>query len=446
MSQNPGSASTRRFPDRFVWGAATASFQIEGGAHADGKGESIWDRFCRRPGAIADGSNGDIACDHYTRWEADLDLMSSLGLGAYRFSIAWPRVIPDGTGALNQRGLDFYDRLVDGLLERGIVPYPTLYHWDLPQALEDRGGWPSRVVPEAFAAYTEAVVGRLGDRVTRWSTINEPFVVANHGYLTGEHAPGRSNVADSLAASHHVLLAHAVAVERIRSLAPAAEVGIVLNFTPATLVGSSPAAILRHRTIDDVENRWYVEPIAGLGYPAETAAHLGWDQHEVLDDDLDRIAAPIDFLGINFYTRNLVGVEGERPGPRGPENSMGWEIHAPSLSGLLRNLHERYAFPAYVITENGAAMPDEVRSANGAIDDQDRLSYYAGHLGAVHDAITDGVPVEGYFAWSLLDNFEWAHGYRQRFGLVEVDYETMERRPKRSAHWYSQVARTGLIP
>jgi len=449
VSLSSGSAfnvAPRRFPDGFLWGAATSSYQIEGAIEADGRGESIWDRFCTEPGAIADRSSGAVACDHFHRWPDDIALLRGLGLGAYRFSIAWPRVLPTGTGAVNEAGLDFYDRLVDGLLAAGIVPYPTLYHWDLPQILEDRGGWPSRLVPEAFADFAEVVVNRLGDRVGAWTTINEPFVVANHGYLTGEHAPGRSSIADSLAASHHVLLAHGLAAQRIRAIAPQAEVGITINFTPAELVGGSPAAALRHRTIDDLENRWYVEPVAGLGYPALTAAHLGWDQAEILDGDLDLISQPIDFLGINYYTRNLVGVEGERPGPRGEETAMGWEVHPESLGRLLRTLHERHAFPKYLITENGAAMPDTERAADGRVADEDRRRYFEGHLGQVHAAIADGVPVAGYFAWSLLDNFEWAHGYGPRFGIVEVDFETQERRPKQSALWLSGVADRNALP
>jgi len=432
------------FPPGFLWGTATSAYQVEGAVGQDGRGESIWDRFCATPGHIADGSSGVVACDHYNRWADDIELMRSLALGAYRFSIAWPRVMPTGVGEVNQSGLDFYDRLVDGLLAAGIQPFPTLYHWDLPQALEDRGGWPSRLIPEAFADYAEIVVARLGDRITRWGTINEPFVVANHGYLTGEHAPGRSSLADSLAASHHVLLAHGLALERIRAMSPAADVGITLNFTPAFRTSEAPAAVDRFQVSDDLENWWYVNPIAGLGYPVRTTARLAWDQAEVHADDLAIISQPIDYLGVNFYTRKLIGaVEGERHAA-GPETAMGWEVHAESLGWLLRTLHARYAMKRYYITENGAAMPDTVRR-DGRIADDDRIGYLRAHLGEIQACIADGVPIDGYFAWSLLDNFEWAHGYKYGFGIVEVEQPTLARIPKDSAYWYAAVARSGRL-
>ncbi len=433
------------FPADFLWGAATSSYQIEGAVDADGRGESIWDRFCQQPGRIIDGSSGAVACDHYHRWQQDIALLSSLGLTGYRFSIAWPRVMPLGRGAVNQPGLDFYERLVDGLLTAGITPLPTLYHWDLPQALEDQGGWTVRPTAEAFADYAQVVVERLGDRVADWMTINEPFVVANHGYLTGEHAPGRHSLTDSLAASHHVLLAHGLAVQRIRAAAASARVGIVLNFTPVTAVGSSPAAIDRQRIQDDLENRWYVEPVAGRGYPAFTAERLGWEQNEVLPGDLDIIAAPIDTLGINYYTRQQVGaVAGTYSEAAESRTAMGWEVHPASFGELLRHLHDEYKFGRYLITENGAAMPDGHRR-DGRVLDADRIAYFTSHLGEVRQAIDEGVPIQGYFAWSLLDNFEWAHGYGPRFGIVEVDYDTQQRIPKASALWYAQVARSGQI-
>lgn len=434
-----------RFPAGFLWGAATSAYQIEGAVDEDGRGESIWDRFCQVTGRIADGSSGAVACDHYHRWQQDIELLARLGLNAYRFSIAWPRVMPGGRGAVNQRGLDFYERLIDGLLDAGIRPLPTLYHWDLPQVLEDEGGWPARSTALAFADYAQAVVQRLGDRVTDWMTINEPFVVANHGYLTGEHAPGRHSLADSLAASHHVLLGHGLAMERIRGVAPDARVGIVLNFTPITPVGSSPAAIDLQRMQDDLENRWYVEPIAGHGYPATTTERLAWNQAEVLEGDLDLISATIDTLGINYYTRQQVGaVPGERLEPAESVTAMGWEVHPASFGTLLHGLHERYGFHRYLITENGAAMPDADRDDDRVVD-RDRIDYFASHLAEVHRAIESGMPIEGYFAWSLLDNFEWAHGYGPRFGIVEVDFETQRRTPKHSALWYSRVATANEI-
>jgi beta-glucosidase len=444
VSEATGQAA-RRFADDFIWGAATSSYQIEGAATEDGKGESIWDRFCATAGNIADGSTGAVACDHYHRYGEDVDLMAELGLNGYRFSISWPRILPAGTGAVNQAGLDFYDRLVDRLLAAGIRPFATLYHWDLPQAMEDAGGWPVRSVAEAFADYARIVAERLGDRVRHWATINEPYVVANHGYLTGEHAPGRSSLADSLAASHHVLLGHGLALAQIRSVDSTLQAGIVINFTPVTPVGSSPAALDRQQLVDEIENRWYIDPIAGNGYPAYATERLGWAQEEVRDGDLDLIAAPIDMLGVNFYTRKFVGaLDGERS-ERGRETAMGWEIQPSALGSLLRSLHQRYGFDRLYITENGAAMPDEDR-VDGRIADADRISYFGQHLAEVHDAIADGVPVAGYFAWSLLDNFEWAHGYVPRFGLVEVDLETQQRNPKHSGLWYSRLARSGVLP
>ena len=436
--------SGRRFPGSFLWGAATSSYQIEGAVDADGRGESIWDRFCTVPGAITDGSSGATACDHFHRFGDDIALMQRLNLNAYRFSIAWPRVLPNGRGPVNSRGLDFYDRLVDALLAADIQPFPTLYHWDLPQALEDEGGWPVRATAEAFADYAEVVVTRIGDRVTNWMTLNEPFVSANHGYLTGEHAPGRRSLNDALAASHHLLVGHGLAMQRIRQAAPAAQVGIVLNFTPVTPIGSSPAALDRQQLVNDVENRWYVDPIGGRGYPQCTVDRLGWTKREVLGGDMDLIAQPIDMLGVNFYTRQMVGAfDGERQ-DRGAETAMGWEVHPSALGHLLRGLHEVHGFPRYLITENGAAMPDAV-VVDGRVIDDDRLEYFAAHIGQVHQAMEDGVPVEGYFAWSLLDNFEWGHGYGPKFGLVAVDMETQHRTPKRSALWYAEVAKSGEI-
>jgi beta-glucosidase len=433
------------FPDGFTWGAATSSYQIEGSPLADGKSLSIWDVFCRQEGRIKDGTDGDRACDHYARSAEDVQLMADLGLGAYRFSVAWTRVVPEGRGAVNQPGLDFYDRLVDQLLERGITPFPTLYHWDLPQKLEDAGGWVARQTAEAFADYTEAVLHRLGDRVPTWTTLNEPFVVANHGYVTGEHAPGRTSMADGMAASHHLNLAHGLASERIRSVVPDARVSITINFTPMRPATDSEADRIETLHRNELENRWYSDPIGGFGYPQQTAEHYRWDQAEVLDGDLEIIAAPIDVMGVNFYTRTTVSADDSyRHGPDVPVNTMGWEIHPPSLGGLLRDLRDRYDFPSYMITENGAPMPDAVR-ADGRIEDDDRVAYLRDHLDQVHGAITDGCPIEGYLVWSFLDNFEWAWGYGPTFGIVEVDPETLERTPKKSAEWFAEVARTNQV-
>lgn len=445
MSSQP--SSTAVFPPGFVWGAATSSFQIEGAAEADGKGPSIWDVFCRQEGTIADGSNGDVVCDHYHRFGDDVALMGDLGLGAYRFSIAWPRVMPSGAGAVNEAGLDFYDRLVDALLAAGITPTPTLYHWDLPQALDETGGWLSRDTAHAFADYAEAVATRLGDRIGTWMTLNEPFVSAHHGYQSGEHAPGHTSMLEALAVSHHLLLAHGLAVERLRACAPGAEVGVVLNFTPADPETDSEADRLAAERVNDIENRWYADAITGRGYPEATGDFYGWDRAEILDGDLAVVSQPIDLLGINYYTRYVISaVEGREPTREGDLTEMGWEIHPASFGRLLRWLHERYAFPRYLITENGCAMPDTQRTADGRVDDQDRIDYYRAHLAEVASAIGAGVPVEGYFAWSLLDNFEWAHGYAKRFGIVEVSYDTLERIPKRSALWYRDVIESGVLP
>jgi beta-glucosidase len=447
VSTNPENASTseagRTFPSDFLWGAATSAYQIEGAVTEDGRGESIWDRFCTIPGAIKDGSSGAIACDHYHRVGDDIAVMQRLNLTAYRFSVAWPRVLPNGTGQVNARGLDFYDRLVDSLLAAGIQPFPTLYHWDLPQVLEDKGGWPVRETAEAFANYAEVVASRLGDRVTDWMTLNEPFVSTNHGYLIGEHAPGRRSLDAALATGHHLLVAHALAMQRIRAAAPGARVGIVLNFTPVTPVGSSPAALDRQAIVNDFENRWYVDPIGGLGYPQYTVDRLGWQQREIRDGDMQLIAQPIDMLGVNFYTRQMIGALGEKD-KREATTTMGWEVHPSTLGDLLRGLHDVHRFPRYFITENGAAMPDD-EVVDGRVIDHDRLEYLAAHLAQVHQAMEDGVPIHGYFAWSLLDNFEWAFGYGPKFGLVAVDMENQHRTPKHSALWYAEVARTGEI-
>ena len=431
------------FPENFVWGAATSAFQIEGAPHLDGKGESIWDVFSRQPGRIKDGSNGDVACDHVRLYAEDVELMSELGLQAYRFSMAWTRVHPDGGGQVNPAGLDFYDRLVDALLAKGIEPYPTFYHWDLPQALEDKGGWHNRDTAKYFGDYVESVLDRLGDRVKTWTTLNEPFVSANHGYVTGEHAPGITSQAAGFAASHHLLLAHGFAGERVRGITPEARLAIVLNFTPTEPASEDPAVAQTLQRIDDIENRWYIDPLAGRGYPSETAEFYAWEAAEVHDGDLETIAAPIDLLGVNYYTRQIVGPDGPLDLPDGtPQNTMGWELHPAALRRLLRWIDEEYDFPTLMITENGCPMPDDVREAGQIIDD-DRLSFVRDHLTEVHGAISDGIPVEGYLVWSLFDNFEWAWGYGPTFGIIEVDYETLERRPKKSAHWYRDAIAAG---
>jgi beta-glucosidase len=438
--------SQRAFPDGFVWGAATSSYQIEGAVDVDGRGPSIWDTFSRTPGMVRDGDTGDVAADHYHRWAEDVAIMGELGLGAYRFSIAWPRILPTGRGTVNQPGLDFYDRLVDGLLAAGIDPFVTLYHWDLPQALEDEGGWPVRSTAEAFADYAGIVADRLGDRVRHWTTLNEPWVTAGHGYLTGEHAPGRRSTADAVAASHHLLLAHGLAVDAIRAAVPHALVGIVLDLeakhpaSPALL--DLEAASLEHALM----GRWYLDPIAGLGYPEDGVVAYAWDQAEVADGDMAVIARPLDFLGINYYTRQIVRHPDSaaeptvRPGTR--VTGMGWEVYPAGLTDALEWAWRRSGIGAIYVTENGAAYPVDRAEPER---DPDRVAFLHDHLVAAADAMERGVPLRGYFAWSLLDNFEWAHGYAHRFGIVHVDFETLERRIRDSGRYWSAVAASGLV-
>ncbi len=430
-----------QFPIDFLWGAATAAYQIEGAAHEDGRSESIWDRFCATPGKVRNGDTGAIACDFYHRYPEDIALMRDLGLDAFRFSIAWPRVLPEGRGRVNQAGLDFYDRLVDELLANDIQPFPTLYHWDLPQVLEDAGGWPERATAEAFVEYVEVVASRLGDRVSSWITHNEPWVAAWLGHALGVHAPGRTNTQDALSAAHHLLLSHGWATEVLRRESPGSEVGIALALThtyPATDSEGDRAAAW---WADGSFNRWYLDPLYGRGYPADMVEHFAPEGPPVQDGDLEAIAAPTDFLGANYYFRQLVSEDpnGDRPilvrDPNWSFTAMGWEVYPDGLRDLLTRLRDDYAPPGIYIFENGAAY-DDLRGHDGDVVDPERQAYFDEHLAAVGHAIEDGVPVRGYFAWSLLDNFEWAEGYSKRFGLVYVDYPTLERVPKGSFYWY----------
>lgn len=438
--------STITFPENFIWGAATSSYQIEGAWNKDGKGESIWDRFSHTPGKIEDGSTGDVACGHYHRWREDVALMKEIGLHAYRFSLSWPRLLPQGRGRANPAGLDFYSQLVDALLEAGIEPFVTLYHWDLPQALQDQGGWPARTTAEAFVEYADLVSRRLGDRVKSWMTFNEPFVSAIVGYLEGRHAPGHTDLDEALAAAHHLLLAHGWAVPVIRQHSPQAQVGIVLNLSGQTPASPSAADRAAAWQRDGTLNRWFLDPLAARGYPADTVQHYERPMDFVQADDLETIAVPLDFLGVNYYTRGVVrnnAVSEAENEPRvvfpNPQRTdMGWEVYPEGLYELLGRLHFDYRFPALYITENGAAYPDQVGS-DGQVDDPLRVAYFKAHLAAAAQAIAAGVPLRGYFAWSLLDNFEWAHGYTKRFGLIYVDYQTQRRIFKSSAHWYRRV-------
>jgi beta-glucosidase len=438
--QGTSNIGARAFPPGFAWGAATAAYQTEGAATEDGRGESIWDRFTALPGRIANGDTGRVACDSYHRYPEDVRLMRELGLDAYRFSIAWPRVVPEGRGKVNVAGLDFYDRLVDELLANGVEPYPTLYHWDLPQALEDRGGWPVRDTVEAFTEYVEVVVGRLGDRVSHWITQNEPWVIAWLGYGRGEHAPGRRSDRDALAAAHHVLLSHGRALEVIRRERPDARVGITIDVVPIHPLTSVEEDLVAACEEDGFRNRWILDPVLRGAYPTDMARRFARILPPVLDGDLEAISAPIDFLGVNYYRRHVVkaGPNGSGPVvvevPEREHTAVGWEVYPDGLYELLVRLHEEYDAPPLYVTENGAAYGDTRR--NGTVEDPARTSYLDRHVAAVARAIGHGVPVEGYFVWSLLDNFEWARGYAPRFGLVYVDYGTLERVPKQSFHWY----------
>jgi beta-glucosidase len=433
-----GQVST--FPPTFIWGAATAAYQIEGAVHEGGRGESIWDRFSRIPGNVHNGDDGAVACDSYHRYPEDVRLMRELGLDAFRFSIAWPRILPEGRGTPNTAGLDFYDRLVDELLANGIQPFATLYHWDLPQALEDRGGWTSRDTVEAFTEYVEVVAKRLGDRVPAWITHNEPWVASWLGYGWGTHAPGRKSEADALAAAHHLLLSHGFAVDVLRRESPGAQVGISVDLYPVEPASSSVADAYASRHWDGFRNRWFLDPLHRGSYPADLVEHFEASLPEIADGDMRVIAAPTDFLGVNYYSRAVIGAapNGE-PRPHHDAESqytdMGWEVYPDGLFELLLRLRDHYSPPRIYITENGAAYPD-VRGHKGDVVDPERVAYIEAHVSAIHRAIAEGVPVEGYFVWSLLDNFEWARGYSRRFGLVYVDYPTLERLPKSSFYWY----------
>jgi beta-glucosidase len=433
-----------QFPDDFVWGAATASYQIEGAVEEDGRGESIWDRFCATPGKVRNGDSGAIACDFYHRFREDIELMRELGIESFRFSIAWPRVLPQGTGQVNQAGLDFYDRLVDALLAAGISPCATLYHWDLPQTLEDRGGWPERGIVDAFAEYVEAVATRLGDRVERWVTHNEPWVVAWLGYGWGVHAPGRTSERDALAAAHHVLLSHGRAVEVLRATVPDAEVGITLNLWPVDPASGTDADLDAARHADGFHNRWFLDPLYRGSYPEDMLAHYAANAPTVLDGDMELMQAPTDFLGVNYYSRHIIGADPEGGthavvrDPASEYTDMDWEVYPNGLTSLLLRLHREYAPPRLYVTENGAAYAD-VRGHDGSVVDLERAAYVRSHLDAVRRAIAQGVPVQGYYVWSLLDNFEWAFGYSKRFGIVFVDYPTLERVPKASFAAYRDL-------
>jgi len=461
------------FPPGFTFGSATASYQVEGAAAEDGRGPSIWDTFSHTPGRVWNGDTGDVACDHYHRWESDLDLMAELGLDAYRFSIAWPRIMPTGTGEVNRAGIDFYSRLVDGLLERGIRPVATLYHWDLPQPLEDAGGWPVRATADAFERYAEVMGAALGDRVHTWTTLNEPWCSAYLGYGQGGHAPGRHEPAAALAAVHHLNLAHGRAVQALRATSTGdPQYSVTLNFHVLRGVGERSAEAVRR--IDALANRAFTHPMLKGEYPTDlledTASVTDWSF--VRDGDLERINQPIDVLGVNYYSTATVRLwDGSSPRQQndghkasaggtawpgsdqlvefveqpGPYTEMGWNIAPEGLEELLLALRDEFPAQPLMITENGAAFADDV-APDGAVHDAERVDYLQRHLTAAHRALEQGVDLRGYFVWSLLDNFEWGYGYAKRFGVVRVDFDTLERTVKDSGLWYRRLARSRAIP
>ena len=443
------------FPKNFLWGAASSSFQIEGTVPGDGRGRSIWDDFCDQPGRILDASNGLQACRHTELYVRDVDLLVELGVKAYRFSVAWPRVLPEGRGRVNETGVDFYKRLIDCLRNRGIEPWITLYHWDLPSALEHKGGWRHRDTAYAFADYAFLVAYRLKDHCQHWITHNEPWCVAVLGHRTGEHAPGMRDPAACLRAAHHVLLSHGLAVPRLRQVTPHAKVGITLNLNPCYPANpdSSPDRLATVEMDGDF-NRWYLDPVFHGSYPEDMLrlhrkARILPDEHELFrPGDMALIAQPIDFLGVNFYSRMVLGDRGssESAARSNPDRytQMGWEIYPQGLSDLMERLARDYPAPAYYITENGAAYPDTV-TPDGHVHDQAREKYYVRHLAQVAQICQNGIPLHGYFAWSIMDNFEWAWGYDRRFGLAYVDFATQERIPKDSFLRLKQIIRSNSL-
>ncbi|MEV5289355.1 MULTISPECIES: GH1 family beta-glucosidase [Streptomyces] len=441
----PAAPDLSGLPAGFTWGVATAAYQIEGAVAEDGRAPSIWDTFSHTPGKVAGGDTGDVACDHYHRWPEDLALMKRLGVDSYRLSIAWPRVHPQGDGPVNEAGLAFYDRLVDALLEAGITPNVTLYHWDLPQALQDRGGWPARETAEHFAAYASTVAERLGDRVSRWATLNEPLCSAWIGHLEGTMAPGLRDIDAAVKASYHLLLGHGLAAQAVRAASPHAKIGIVNNLSTVHAATDSEADQAAARRMDGHTNRWWLDPVHGRGFPADMREVYGVDLPE-RPGDLDTIAQRLDWIGLNYYFPAVVADDPDAPHPHirtvrregVPRTGMDWEIEAGGLEELLLRLTREYGAQSIYVTENGSAFPDTV-APDGSVHDPERTAYLQDHLAACARAARAGAPVDGYYAWSLLDNFEWAYGYDKRFGLVHVDYPTQRRTMKTSGHTYARL-------
>ncbi|MGA5731407.1 GH1 family beta-glucosidase [Streptomyces seoulensis] len=436
------------FPDNFRWGTATSAYQIEGAVDEDGRSPSIWDTFSHTPGKIDGDDNGDTACDHYHRWRDDLGLMRQLGVDMYRLSVAWPRVMPGGDGPVNAKGLAFYDELTDALLEAGITPSVTLYHWDLPQVLQDRGGWPERDTAEHFAAYASAVAERLGDRVTHWATLNEPLCSAWIGHLEGKMAPGWTDLTAAVRASYHLLLGHGLATQAIRAAAPGAEIGIVTNLSTVHAATDSPEDMAAAHRQDGHVNRWWLDPVHGRGFPADMVEVYGVELPEK-PGDLETIATPLDWLGLNYYMPAHVADDPNGPAPYArsvrregvPRTGMDWEIDASGIETLLLRLTEEYGARSIYVTENGSSFPDRV-GPDGTVDDPERRAYLESHLAACASAVAKGAPLAGYFAWSLMDNFEWAYGYDKRFGLFHVDYATQARTIKASGRRYAEIIDT----
>ena len=451
------------FPDGFAWSTATASYQIEGAVTEGGRSPSIWDTFSHTPGKIQDGDTGDVADDHYHRYEEDIELMAGLGVGWYRFSLAWPRLQPHGRGPLNEAGVDFYSRLVDALLAKGIQPWVTFYHWDLPQALQDRGGWPERDTAERFREYAAAVYERLRDRVSHWTTLNEPWVSAFIGHATGVHAPGLRDPQAALRAAHHLMLGHGLAIEAMRAQGgPGSRFGITLSLSPTDPASDDPADVDAARRADGLTNRIFLDPLLRGGYPADVLEDVRevTDGAHVRPGDVEHINVPLDFLGVNYYYRTVVRAgAGARDAPsvwvgngdiepvsRGlPQTEMGWEIDPEGIYDLLAGVARNHPGVPLYVTESGAAFADE-KGPDGEVHDPARVTYLEAHFRAAHRAIAGGVDLRGYFVWSLMDNFEWSFGYSKRFGLIHVDFETLERTPKDSARWFAGVTRANGLP
>lgn len=437
----------KKFPAQFLFGVATAAYQIEGAYDEDGRKPSIWDAFCKMPGRVHNGDTGDVACDHYHRWAEDLDLIRDLNMDAYRFSIAWPRIIPDGTGPVNPAGIGFYDKLIDGCLERGIAPFATLYHWDLPINLQGHGGWTAKSTAHAFARYAEVIAKHFGDRLQSLTTLNEPWCAAILSHLLGVHAPGEKSMPATVAAIHTMNLAHGLAVQAIKAHT-SLPVGIALNLHSSYAGADEPAHHDAEQRFYDFNNRAFLDPLFRGQYPAGFIEALEQWLPQNWQADLAEIQQPLDFWGLNYYTpiRILNDPNApypsakQAPFPKGAEKTdIGWEVDATAFSHLLRRLYAEYDLPPCYITENGACYNDQ--PVNGTVDDQRRISYLQSHLSEIGNVVTEGLPVKGYFAWSLMDNFEWAEGYKMRFGLVHVDYDTQQRTVKQSGHWYGSLAK-----